>query len=145
MTEVEGKNKICFIDSNVWLYAFIETQDVDKCNIAKSLIQDKNSSIIISTQIINEVCVNLVKKAHCSEESIRELIKSFYRKYEVVEIDKEVLLKASEIRERHSFSFWDSLVVSSALCGDAEILYSEDMQDGFTLEEITIVNPFNKT
>ncbi|WP_446011589.1 PIN domain-containing protein [Candidatus Electrothrix sp.] len=142
MTEAEEKDKIYLLDSNIWLYAFIKTQDADKSKIAKSLIQQKDSAIVISTQIINEVCVNLIRKAHFSEEKIRELIKSFYGKYEVVGIDNEILLRASEIRESHSYSFWDSLILASALYADADILYSEDMQDGFVLEENTTVNPF---
>ncbi len=115
MTEVEEKDKICLIDSNIWLYAFIEAQNAKKSKTAKSLIQQKDSAIVISTQIINEVCVNLVRKAHFSEEKIRELIKGFYGKYEVIGVDNEILLRASELRELHSYSFWDSLIFASAL------------------------------
>jgi predicted nucleic acid-binding protein len=140
MTVADEQNGICFVDSNVWLYAFIETQDVDKANIAAVLIQ--NQSIAVSTQIINEVCSNLIRKAHFSEEATRELVLSFYDRYEVVGIDKEILLQSSRIREKHNFSFWDSLVVACAVQSGADILYSEDMQDGFILEETTIVNPF---
>jgi predicted nucleic acid-binding protein len=38
--------KLCFIDTNVWLYAFIQTQDRGKAAVAKTIIQ--NSEIIIS-------------------------------------------------------------------------------------------------
>ena len=141
MTELNKKDKICFIDSNIWLYAFIETQDTDKSGVAKSVIQNRNIAITVSTQIINEVCVNLIRKAHFSEKKIRELVESFYNKYNVLEISKENLLKASEIREHHNFSFWDSLILASALYASAEIFYSEDMQDGFVIEKMRIVNP----
>ena len=142
MTEPDKKDKICLIDSNIWLYAFIETQNAVKSGIAKSVIQNKNISITVSTQIINEVCVNLIRKAHFSEEKIRELIENFHNKYDVIGIDREFLLKSSEMREQNNFSFWDSLIFVSALYVDAEILYSEDMQDGFTIEKTRIVNPF---
>ncbi len=56
-------------------------------------------------------------------------------------IYRENLIRASEIREYHNFSFWDSLVLASALYAGAEILYSEDMQDGFVIEKTRIVNP----
>ncbi len=135
------KDKICLIDSNIWLYAFIDIQDKVKSKVAKSIIRNENIAIAVSNQIINEVCVNLIKKAHFSEEKIRELVESFYNKYNVVEISRENLLKASEIREHHNFSFWDSLILASALYSGAEILYSEDMQDGFVIEKTRIVNP----
>ena len=138
MTEVKKGDKGCFIDSNIWLYAFIEPPD--KSFIAKSFI--KGADITISTQVINEVCVNLVKKAHYPEAKIRNLIESFYNKYSVLEINREILLKASDIRKHHNFSFWDSLILASALLGGCGILYSEDMQADFVMEETRIINPF---
>ncbi len=144
MIESEIKSRICLIDSNIWLYAFIETQDVRKSGIAKAIIRNVNAEIAVSTQIINEVCVNLIRKVGFSEEKIRELAETFYDKYNVLEINRENLVRASEIREHHNFSFWDSLILASALCVDAEILYSEDMQNGFVVEKTTIVDPFNQ-
>lgn len=142
MTEADKKDKICFVDSNIWLYAFIDTQNADKLSIAKSVIKNKDISITVSIQIINEVCVNLIKKANFSEEKIRELIESFYNKYDVIGIEREIILKSSEIRAQHNFSFWDSLIFASALYVGAEILYSEDMHGGFVIDKTRIVNPF---
>ena len=61
MTEPgNGKDKqVCFVDSNVWLYAFIETQDEGKSVVAKSVIQNGDIAVTVSTQIINEICINL--------------------------------------------------------------------------------------
>ena len=142
MTEVEKRNKNHFIDSNIWLYAFIETPH--KSLIANSLVKSvKGIDITITTQVINEVCVNLIKKALYPEEKTRNLIESFYNKYNVLEIDRKILIKASDIRTHHNFSFWDSLILASALHGDCDILYSEDMQHGLTIEgRLEIRNPF---
>ena len=93
----------CFFDSNVWLYSFIETQDQRKSAVARRLIQD--NVIVVSAQVINEVCVNLIKKANFDEASIRRLIVSSYLEHYVTEISKEVLLKASELRSKQRFSF----------------------------------------
>ena len=130
-----------FTDTNVWLYSFIRTQDSEKNEIARAII--KECEIAITPQIINEVCVNLIKKADFSEERIQNLIEAFYRKYTVFTISQDILLLSSKIRNRNSFSFWDSIVAASALDCDADYLISEDMQDGFKLEnKLTIVNPF---
>ncbi len=75
-------NSTCFIDTNIWLYSFIESQDRRKTKIAKSIISE--SDIIISTQIVNEMSVNLLKKASFSEAQIRELIISLYKRYTVL-------------------------------------------------------------
>jgi predicted nucleic acid-binding protein len=136
-----SQSHLSFIDTNVWLYAFIPSQDLSKSASAKAIIQQ--SDVIISSQIINEICVNLIKKTQFNESSIQQLVDSFYSKYRVADIDKNVLMKASELRERWHFSFWDSLIVSSALLGGAEILYSEDLHNGLVVENhLTIINPF---
>jgi len=130
-----------FIDTNIWLYSFIQSQNIEKTKIASAII--KKCEIVISTQIINEMCVNLIKKVQFSEGRIQNLIESLYRKYTVFELSKDILLKASTIRIKHSFSFWDSVVAASALDCDADYLISEDMQDGFKIEnKLTIINPF---
>ena len=89
------------------------------------------------------MCVNLIKKVDFSEEKIKNLIESLYKKYTVFELSQDIILSASKIRNNHSFSFWDSIVAASALDCDADFLLSEDMQDGFKLEnKLTIINPF---
>lgn len=137
----ENNRLTCFIDTNVWLYAFIESQDKEKARLAKDLIESQ--SPVISSQIVNEVCVNLLRQTVISETEIEEVIEAFYRRYTVQEVSREVLVQASGLRERHSFSFWDSIIVSSALRSGVPILYSEDMQDGLKVENrLEIRNPF---
>jgi len=97
---------------------------------------------MLSVQVVNEVCVNLIKKAEFSEDQIAKLIQSFYEKYPVIEMDEDILLTASQLRQEYGFSYWDSLIVACALAADAETLYSEDMQDGLIVRgELQIINP----
>jgi predicted nucleic acid-binding protein len=121
------------VDTNIWLYAFVEGDDPRKSARAKSLLE-ASRVVIVSPQVINEVCVNLIKKAQFSEPQVQPLIESFYAKYVVVEVSKALLLKASALREQYAFSFWDSTIVSSALQVGASVLYSEDMQAGLVVE-----------
>ncbi len=133
------ENKACFIDANIWLYAFTNN-DMSKTKMAQSIIRANES--ILSTQVINEVCVNLIKKSNLTETQIGELIETFYKQYRVTELDKRVLLTASELRDEYSLSFWDSMIVAAAFITGAEILYSEDMQDGLIIREsLRIINP----
>lgn len=62
------ESKLCFIDTNVWLYAFIRTQDQDKTAIAKTTIQ--SSEVVISPQIINETCHSKDIESSFVKESI---------------------------------------------------------------------------
>jgi predicted nucleic acid-binding protein len=51
---------------------------------------------------------------------------------------------AFTLREKYSLSFWDSIIVSSALNANCNILASEDMQDGLKINNMIITNIFNK-
>lgn len=131
----------CFLDTNVWLYAFVATQDPTKSDIAKGIIE--RNEIIVSAQVINEVSIDLIKKAQFDELQIQRIITAFYVRQQVVESDKELLLTASDLRARYRFSFWDSLIIASALIGGSSIVYSEDMDDGLLVDNrLRIVNPF---
>jgi predicted nucleic acid-binding protein len=131
----------CFVDTNVWLYAFIAADDPAKSGIARELLQ--TTEPLVSIQVVNEVCVNLLKRAVFTEDELRDLITAFFYKYSVVQFTESTLLKASELREGYSLSFWDSLIVSSALAGGVSVLYSEDMQHGLSVEgRMEIINPF---
>ncbi|MCX7838063.1 MAG: PIN domain-containing protein [Anaerolineae bacterium] len=137
----DNQTSACFIDTNIWLYAFIETSETTKSARARTLIQENDP--IVSTQVINEVCVNLLRRANFTEEQITQLVESFYEKYRVIELTKSVLLLASQVRQQYSLSFWDSTIVAAALSAGVPVLYSEDMQHGLTIEEqLQICNPF---
>jgi predicted nucleic acid-binding protein len=132
----------CFIDTNIWLYAFVESEEKEKTSIARELI--RLTQPIISTQVVNEVCVNLIQKAQFNEVKIAQLIKAFYAKYGVIEIGREVMLAASNLRRKYSLSFWDSTIVASGLMANTAILYSEDLQNRLRIEGIMqIINPFS--
>ena len=95
--------------------------------------------------MVNEVCVNLLKKAKFSENALRQLIDEFFTRYDVFDLQRSTFLAASDLRDRYSLSYWDSVIVASALETGAEILYSEDMQDGLLVNnQLRIVNPFSE-
>lgn len=137
----QNKQPIVFIDTNIWVYAFSDTQDKRKTQLSRALVR-RTAHIHISTQVINETTKNLLQKFNATEVVIQGLITSLYRKYHVVDLSRPILLQASSLRARYSFSFWDSTIIASALEVQAETLYSEDLQDGLTVEgRLSIKNP----
>lgn len=134
---------LCFVDSNIWLYAFLDVQEMSKQQAAKVLIQQK--TIVISTQVLNEVSRNLLRTGAFTEAEVAEFVEAAYNRYRVLVLTKDILLKASALRGQYHFSFWDSLIVASALLADASILYSEDMQDQLLVDhQVRIINPFEQ-
>ena len=131
-----------FIDTNIWLYAFME-QDTEKSQIAREIIDGNKEYVCLNVQIVNEICVNLIKKAFYTEEEIQQLIKNLNDAFEIYSLKVEDILLASQIRTKYSFSYWDSLIVSSALNNECNVLYSEDMHHNLMVEgKLRIINPF---
>jgi len=55
--------------------------------------------------------------------------------------DPETTIRASEIEEKNSLSFWDALIVAAALRLQAKKIISEDLNHGQIIEGILIENP----
>lgn len=55
---------------------------------------------------------------------------------------REGYLAALEIQARHKVSWWDALMLTSALEAGCRTLFSEDFQDGFRISTLKVVNPF---
>ncbi|WP_133510580.1 hypothetical protein [Candidatus Thiosymbion oneisti] len=53
-----------------------------------------------------------------------------------------LIVAATRRVETANLSFWDSLIIESAIKSDARRLWTEDLQDGQTCGELMIMNPF---
>src|SRR3954468_21099986 len=113
MSAGSASSSLAFIDTNIWLYAFSTSQDKLKSQQAKALLR-RTPQIALSTQVVNEVSVNLLRKFQADELDIRKLIRSLYRKYLIVEFNRTILLHASDLRVAYHVSYWDSLIIASA-------------------------------
>ena len=135
-----------FIDSNILIYALIASQDSIKFSIAQKLLQTNQNEITLSSQVILEVSVNLLRKGYFNEPQIIKFIENSYQDFTVIDVSKTILISASQLRSNYAFSYFDSIIVAAALAANATTLYSEDMQNGLVVnEQLTIVNPFAST
>lgn len=135
-----------FVDTNILIYAH-DTAAGTKHERARALVEDlwRNRSGVLSTQVLQELCVNLRRKAGrpLTTKATRELV-SDYLSWQVVVNSGESIMEALDLEERHRISFWDALVIHAAQAAGAEILYSEDLSDGQTYGSVRAVNPFKQ-
>jgi predicted nucleic acid-binding protein len=134
-----------FVDTNIWIYSLVQSDDPtgDKRHHKAVALLTTLSRPTLNSQVIRETCSNLIKKSAFMEEALRHLIQGWYRDCEVTSSNVSQHLRASGLRESYALSYWDSLIVASALDAGCSILYSEDMQHGQVFERsLTIVNPF---
>ena len=129
-----------FIDTNILVYLYSKTEPQKK-QIVLKLLSSKN--VIISTQVISEFVWVMYRKFGVERENLKIIGNRLLEKLEVVSINPKTVKKALNIFEVYKFSYWDSLIVASALEANCSILYTEDMQDGQIIENrLKIVNPF---
>jgi len=127
-----------FVDSNVFMYIF---SDVDEFREKALLILDSNP--IISTQVVNENVYACLKRLKLTKQKSFEHGERLMSNCDVNIISVEEIHKAFFVSKKYGFSFWDELIVSSALENKCTILYTQDMQHKQVIEKtLTIINPF---
>ena len=132
-----------FLDTNVWLYALIKSDEV-KYAQATQLIEGE-ANIHSNVQVANEISINLMRKAGKDNPYIQAFLGDFVASYPVAPLTPEELLTAAGLRLDYRLSYWDSLIVAAALQAGCDILYSEDMQNGLRINGcLQIVNPFKQ-
>jgi predicted nucleic acid-binding protein len=131
-----------FVDTNIWLYALVPNVDDPRHVRAAEFVLGLTRPWI-NSQVIREASSNLLKKTDIAESRLRGIIRDWYRHCEIHHSNAAQHLLASEVRERYSLSYWDSLIVAAALDAGCTVLASEDMQHGLTIDgRLTITNPF---
>ena len=129
-----------FIDSNVLVY--LVDKDISKKEIVISLTTTK---CLISTQVVAENMNVCLKKLNLPySESVKHANK-LLDKYIIKLIHPSTFKIAFHVLEKYKFSFWDSMIIASALENDCGILYSEDLQHNQLIEgKLRIINPFSE-
>ena len=127
-----------FIDSNVILYAF--SKNKRKKERAKNIIKNRGN---ISIQVLNEVSNTLFKKSKLEPTVVKKSIDLLIKYFQVYEVKIYTIYRALDLKERYKFSYYDSLIIASAIENGCDILYSEDMQHKQVIDDkLTIINPF---
>jgi len=130
-----------FIDTNIWLYLFLQDSSSKYKIVEKFFSENDKNLMFISYQVINEVTNQLIRN-NFDETIVRENIDCLYKICIIHNFSKDTLFLASSLREKYSFSFWDSMIVSSAKNCGCTVLASEDMQDGLKIDNMIIRNIF---
>jgi len=131
---------LVFVDSNVVIYAYSRTEK-DKQAKASDILT--NYDCLVSTQVLNEYCNVCIKKNFISISDIQRDINEILNNCGLYIVNETTISKSLFVRNRYGFSYYDSLIVASALECECSVLFSEDMQHGQIIEnKLKIVNPF---
>ena len=126
-----------FFDTNVLLYLL--SNDAAKADRAEALLATGG---VVSVQVLNEFASVASCKLTMTIPEVREILSTVRSVCVVKSVDVETHDLGLELAERYGFSIYDGLIVAAAVRAGCAILYTEDLQRGQVIENLTIRNPF---
>jgi predicted nucleic acid-binding protein len=132
-----------FIDSNVFIYLFDEV-DERKRSTAEAIVHGAlaGGTGVISFQVVQETLNVLTRKLGAQPHDARRFLDAVLAPLWSVAPSPSLYADALDVRVRFQFSFYDSLIVASAIAGGCVRLLSEDLQAGQSIRGLTVVDPF---
>jgi predicted nucleic acid-binding protein len=131
-----------FVDTNIFVYIYSDDEQ-DKRRQAVTQIDEFDR--VISTQVLNEFCNVCTRKMRMELTNVETAIEKICLTNTLTAISEKTVGKALFIHGKYGYSYYDSLMVASALESDCEYLLSEDMADGQVIEgALTVRNIFSE-
>lgn len=133
------------LDTNILAYAE-GANDASMKTLARALIQRlPQDATVIPLQAIGELFNVLTRKVKCSPHHARTAILKWTDTFPTLETSAKGMFTAIELAADHQLGIWDAVMLSTAAEADCRLFLSEDMQDGFTWNGVTVLNPFSPT
>ena len=104
-----------FADSNVILYAFSKDSDTRKAASLELL----TAKPTISTQVLGEVLNVLYRKFSFSHNQTRDVFEFLKTNLPVVQVGLPEIATGLDIKRNTGYSYWDSLIIATALQANA--------------------------
>jgi predicted nucleic acid-binding protein len=133
-----------FIDANIWVYRLDQREPEKSRHIGEWLRKvAAEHHIVVSTQVLIELRQVLSRKLKppLSHAEIRLTLNSLAA-FEVAVSDVAAVLDAHELAENKQLSWFDALIVETAIRSRCELLFSEDLSHGRQIGGLTVRNPF---
>lgn len=133
----------CFVDTNVLLY-LMDAGNPAKRERARKWLEalSGRQAVVISPQSVNEFCnVILSRWRHVTREELLAAVSNL-RLWCTAQTVYENALEALDLQQQMYVSYYDAVLLSSALAAGCTHFLSEDFQAGRTVAGMKIVNPF---
>ena len=131
-----------FVDTNVLVYLF-DADSSKKQARARDLLREERDRLIVSVQVLGEFYVTVTRKlaAPLSADAASRAVDAL-RELQVETLHSGLVRAAGRGSRVSRLSYRDSLIVETALSAGADVLFTEDLQDGQSIDGLRVVNPF---
>ena len=129
-----------FVDTNVFVYLY-DHADPEKQRIARMTLTEQPEEVVISTQVLSEFFWVVTRKLNLDPRAAREGVRQMAT-LRVMPVDHRLVLRATDTSLSTRISIWDALIVEAAATAGSDRLLTEDLNDGQTIRDVRITNPF---
>ncbi|MCL2693585.1 MAG: PIN domain-containing protein [Oscillospiraceae bacterium] len=134
-------NGKAFLDTNILVYFYSESEK-DKQNTALSVLN--RHECVTNIHAVCEASNVFMKKFKWNPTKVKKHLDNIELVCdEILPVQRNTINKAIDIKDRYGFSFYDCLMLASALESDCQMIFTEDMSDGQIINDtLKIINPF---
>lgn len=133
------------LDTNILAYIEGVNGASRRTRAAEMVARLPAESTYVPVQVLGELFRVLVRKAKYKAANARTAVGSFLDIFPLIETSPTVLTVAADLSVDHGLDIWDAIILAAAASAGCRLLLSEDMQEGFTWNGVTVVNPFSDT
>ena len=130
-----------FVDTNVLVYIF-DDDSPRKQKVARELLDEEADRIVLSTQVLSEFYVTVTRKLArpLSTDRAIEALDALCE-LPIHTLGTEIVRLAVRRSVSSQVSYWDALIIETALAAGATVLLTEDLQDGQKFGDLRVANP----
>ena len=130
-----------FVDTNVLVYVF-DDDSPHKQKIARELLDQEADRIVLSTQVLGEFYVTVTRKLArpLSTDRAVEALDALCE-LPIHALGAGIVRLAVRRSARSQVSYWDALIIETALAAGATVLLTEDLQNGQKFGSLRVTNP----
>lgn len=133
-----------FVDTNILIYAH-DVSAGSKHSRAKELLAQlwQTQEGCLSIQVLQEFYVNVTRKVAkpLTSEIAAQIIVDLST-WLIHTPGVEDILDAIRLQERYLISFWDAMIITSAIQLGCKTIWSEDLSSGQAYDQVTVMTPF---
>jgi predicted nucleic acid-binding protein len=129
-----------YVDANIFIYLYSDTEPEKRARVLESINKYDRT---ISTQVLNEFCNVCLRRMNKPKQVVEASVREILATCKLVGISEITVYKALYLHDKYGFSYYDCLMIASALETGCRFLLSEDMAGGQIIEDrLTIKNIF---
>jgi predicted nucleic acid-binding protein len=104
----------------------------------------QTGAAVVLLQTLAEFSYVAIRKAKIPPQNIRTTVAAWLAVLPLQAADESDLLTALDAVKVHRLAFWDAMLWASAQRAGVSHMLTEDLQDGFILQDVTFINPFKR-